>query len=233
MSIDREGSRPRQLRVRAITPLHLTAEEMVRRQERYDRLGGDQVSVTLVNLDGRAPLRLETPEDVATSDGYVREEIARTDPERFDVIMPDCVLDPGVGEIDHTPVPLVGILRLAAGHIASLGGVFAAVARNSAIGNELQRRIAAYGLTDQLVSMELLDVDFCFVSDEAGWAQAMRPIERSLTTRGISTVLNGCSAVEIPDPRPGGSVVVDPTRLAVRLLALAAGSGLVGSRASS
>ncbi|MGH8995411.1 MAG: hypothetical protein ACRDYB_05160, partial [Acidimicrobiales bacterium] len=61
MPSSHEENGPRQLRVRAITPLHLTAEEMARRQARYDRLGGDQVSVDLVNLDERAPLRLESP----------------------------------------------------------------------------------------------------------------------------------------------------------------------------
>ena len=218
------------LRVKAITPIHLPDEEVARRQSRYNRLGGARVRINLVNLGKGAPLRLDSAEDIARSDGYVREEIGRTDPERFDAILPDCVLDPGVGEVDDSPVPLVGILRLAAGHLASLGESFAAVTRNGAIGDELRRRIVAYGLTAHLTSVELLDVDFCLISDHSGWAKAMKPLGSSLSAKGVTKLLNGCSAVEIPDKRLGGVVVVDPTELAIRLLAVAYDTGLIGAR---
>jgi Asp/Glu/hydantoin racemase len=125
-------------------------------------------------------------------------------------------------------VPLVGILRLAAGHLASLGESFAAVTRNRAIGDELRRRIDDYGLSHYLSSVELLDVDFCLVSDHTGWAGAMEPLVSSLSARGVTRLLNGCSAVEISDRHQGGVEVIDPTELAIQLLGVAFNTGLIG-----
>jgi len=214
------------LRVKAIAPLYLAPEEVVRRQLRYGRLGAGHAQVTLFNLDEDAPCQLNTPEDIAESEKAVWEEIARTDARQFDVILPDCVLDPGVGEVGESPVPLVGILRLAAGHLASLGESFAAVTRNQAIGDELRRKIVGYGLGAYLTSVELLDVDFCFVSDHSGWAAAMEPVCETIARNGVTRLLNGCSAVEIPDRNLGGVVVVDPTELAIQLLGTAQNAGL-------
>jgi len=216
------------LRVKAIAPLHLAPEEVVRRQSRYDRLGANRVEVSLFNLDSLAPLQLNTPDDIAASERFVREEIARTNASEFDAILPDCVLDPAVGEVGEFPVPLVGILRLAAGHLASMGESFAAVTRNGAIGDELRRKIIGYGMGDYLTSVELLDVDFCFVSDQSGWADALQPVCESLAGKKVTKLLNGCSAVEIPDRRLGGVVVIDPTELAITLLGVAHNADLLG-----
>jgi len=215
------------LRVKAIAPLRLAPEEMVRRQARYDRLGANHVQVTLFNLEGRAPCQLNTPDEIVESESFVRDEIARTDAREFDVILPDCVLDPAVGEAGESPVPLAGILRLAAGHLASLGEPFSAVTRNAAIGNELRRKIGGYGLGEFLTSVELLDVDFCFVSDHSGWAAAMEPVCASLAGHGVTRLLNGCSAVDVSDRHVNGVVVIDPTELAIQLLGTAYDAELI------
>lgn len=223
------------MRVKAVAPLRLPAEEMVRRQRRYTRLGGDRLSLSLVNLPEAAPRRLDSAGDIALSERLVRTEIGRTDPDRFDLVLPDCVLDPGVAGVAATaegtgepdpPVPVAGILRLAAGHLAALGQPFAAVARNRPIADELAARLTAYGLADRLVSIHVLDADFCLVSDDAGWSAALAPLAATLAASGVRTLLNGCSAVELPDNRINGVLVVDPTWLALRLLAVADETGL-------
>ena len=238
------------LRIKAIAPLALTGAEVVRRQDRYARLGGDRIQVELVNLTGAgAPTRLDSAADITLSDHLVRAESARTDPQRFDLVLPDCVLDPGVDETlatpaqagadtgtpvrtgadTATPVPVVGILRLAAAHLAALGRPFAAVTRNAAIATELRRRLAGYGLAGCLTSAHVLDIDFCFVSDDSGWSAALTPLASDLAASGVSTLLNGCSAVDLPDNRLSGVLVVDPTDLALRVLAAADGAGLYRS----
>jgi Asp/Glu/hydantoin racemase len=218
------------LRVKAIAPLHLTDEEVQRRQLRYEHLSGKALVVKLFNLDQRAPEQLNTAEDIAASELLVREEILRTTTEEFDVILPDCVLDPAVGEMSESPVPLVGILRLAAGYISSIGETFAAVTRNKAIGNELSRKIESYGLAGWLTSVALLDVDFCLISDNSGWSVAMEPVTSRLAANGVSKLINGCSAVDIADRNVGSVLVIDPTQLALKLLGVAWSVGALGNQ---
>jgi len=102
------------VRIRAITPIRVGATELARRQRRYRRLSPAAIEVTLVDLeDGPdVPRALETEDDVRRSERLVVAEARRTSAEEFDVVLPDCVLDPGVGVGADTPVPLVGILSL-------------------------------------------------------------------------------------------------------------------------
>jgi Asp/Glu/hydantoin racemase len=122
------------------------------------------------------------------------------------------------------------MLHLVAGHLASLGRRFAAVTRNQVIANDLARKVAAYGLSDALTGVHVLDIDFCFVSDHEGWSKAMRPLQATLEAEGTGTLFNGCSAVDLDSDRLGAVSVVDPTALALQLLTVAGGAGLVGRK---
>jgi Asp/Glu/hydantoin racemase len=216
------------LRVKSIAPLRLQPDELARRQVRYQRLGGNQLDITLVNLAGDdAPARMDTAEEIAASERLVADEIVRTDPGQFDVILPDCVLDPGIADVAEPPVPVVGILHLVAGHLASLGRRFAAVTRNQVIGDDLASKVAAYGLGDVLTGVHVLDIDFCFVSDHEGWSKAMLPLQATLEAEGTATLFNGCSAVDLDSNRIGAVSLVDPTALALRLLTVADSAGLI------
>src|SRR5690606_23971595 len=100
------------MRVKAITPMHVGAEEIERRQRRYDRLAPAGMTITLFDLpasDG-TPVALETADDIRASESLVIEAALATDPAQFDAILPDCVLDPGVPELDRrSPLPVLGI----------------------------------------------------------------------------------------------------------------------------
>lgn len=217
------------LRVKAIAPLRLAPAELARRQHRYHQLGRDSVHIDLVNLDAGAPERLETAEDIARSEEAVREQARSTDPSGYDCILPDCVLDPAVGGPLQTGIPVYGILRLACGHLASLGLTFAAVTRNHAIGEELRKRVDGYGLAHSLKSVRVIDADFCLISDDTGWAQALDPVTASLAQDGTRMLVNGCSAVDLPDDRINGVTVVNPTKLAIPILAIAHERHLTGT----
>jgi Asp/Glu/hydantoin racemase len=215
------------LRVKAIAPLRLGDAEVVRRQERYTRLGGPDLAITLVNLAGAdAPERFDSAAEIAASDRLTAAEIERTDPADFDVAMPDCVLDPAIVDQTDFPVPVAGILRLVAGHLASLGRPFAVVTRNQVIGDELAARLDRYALGGWLDGRYVLDVDFCLISDHQAWSAAMKPLEARLTAAGARTLFNGCSAVDLDTDRLGDVTVVDPTSLALRLLAVAGEAGV-------
>lgn len=208
------------MRIRAITPIVVTEDELGRRQSRYHRLSPPGVLVDLWNLP-EGPRRLETDDDVRASDRLVAEVAVATDPTRYDLVLPDCVLDPGVDAGAGAAVPVAGILRLTAGALAGLGWRFSAVTRNRAIGDELVRRLERYGLGEAFAGLDVLDLDFEAVADDRRWHQTLRPVREAVAARGVGAIVNGCSAVEVPGGGRGAAVV-DPTRMALDLIGVAA-----------
>jgi len=207
------------IRVKAIAPLQLDPEEVRRRQARYEAMATDRASITLVNLDGpNAPQRLDSEEDIRRSEALVYAEMLRTSADDFDVLLPDCVLDPAVGDAFVTPVPTRGILQLASTALHQQGARYLGVTRNDAICNEFSQKIRDYGYAEDLQAIATLDVDFCFIADNRSWAKAMWPAIEQAQAGGLHYVLNGCSAVAIDDPVVGDVRVIDPTALALESL---------------
>jgi len=214
------------MRIRAITPIRVSEEELERRQRRYERLSPPGLTVDVVNLAAAdAPTTLETERDIAVSDRLVAEEGRRTDPARFDAILPDCVLDPGIDALEREgEVPVFGILRLSAGFLAACGRRFAAVTRNRPIGDELVRRLREYRLDPWFEQLVVLDLGFEAVTDDRHWVAALDGVQARLARTPAQALLNGCSAVDVPGRH--AVPTLDPTRLALALIAVAAGSGL-------
>jgi Asp/Glu/hydantoin racemase len=211
------------MRLLAITPIRVSEEELIRRQARYDRLSPPGVSVRLEHLR-EGPHALNDAEDIAASEAALLDQFAAADPSGFDGFLPDCVLDPGQGA--SLPRPLFGIGRLTAYHLAGLGATYGAVARNEAIAAELDRRIATYAL-DLHQPTAVLDLSVEDIADDAVWADAVTGRVRDLD---CDFVINACSAVDVHDQerRP---VLVDPTALALRLLAQVPVAEVAGERA--
>ena len=217
------------MRIKAITPIRVTDDELARRQERYRRLSPQGVEVTLVNLPERldVPRALETEDDLVASDRVVAEVAASTDPAEFDAILPDCVLDPGLPTILRDgPLPVFGILKLTASLLHSLDRPFVAVARNEVIAGELERCVARYGLSERFDGVKLLNLSFDDIADDAKWNSALSSVRDGLAAGPVHTILNGCSAVEVLDDDHPVSVF-DPTRLALRLIGVAVEHGVV------
>jgi Asp/Glu/hydantoin racemase len=214
------------MRIRAITPIVVSDDELVRRQVRYAELAPAPLEVELVNIPG-GPDRLESVEQIRESEQWVFDEAMRTDPERFDAILPDCVLDPALERLmSEAPVPVFGIMKLTAGYLAALGQRFAAVARTPAIADELASRIEAFGLRDHLEVIKVLHLTLEDIARTDTWNTALTGALHELAGQHVGTVINGCSAVEV---RPSqGPAVIDPTALALELLAVSARRGLVG-----
>jgi allantoin racemase len=204
------------LRIRAITPIHVGTDELARRQARYDLFSPDGLTVTLEDLpdDASVPRQLASVEDIDASNRTVARMAMDTDPEEFDLVMPDCVLDTGLTQLRAvtTPVPVVGLSEIAAGYIRGLGLRLAAVTRNT-----------------QLAGVEDLGLSFEDIADDVRWSGALEEARiRIQANGGADAILNGCSAVDVTVGE--GIPVFDPTRLALRLLALAADESLVGAR---
>jgi Asp/Glu/hydantoin racemase len=217
------------MRIRAITPIHIGPEELARHQARYDRLAPAPLRVELVDLDPGAPRALETAADVAASDALVAAAARTADPGSVDVVLPDCVLDPGADAADDGPIAVAGLLRLTAGFLHARGRPFAHVTRNAAIRDELERRLAGYGYAGLCRGHAVLDLGFEAIAGEGEWEAALHDALPALGARGAEVVINGCSAVALgarTDPP-----AIDPTALALELLAFEATSTHAGARA--
>ena len=119
--------------IHAVTPIHVPAEELVRRQARYDALSPAGLRVRLVDVSDRAPRALDTEQQVRDSEGLVTEAL-RQAPDDADALMPDCVLDPGVATLSgRVGRPVFGLLRTTLGWSRIAGRTAGAVTRNRAI----------------------------------------------------------------------------------------------------
>lgn len=207
------------MRIHAVTPIHVSGDELARRQARYDALSPAGLTVTLHDVGRHAPRALDTPQDVRDSEGAVITAL-RDAPDDVDALLPDCVLDPGVGLADWDGPPVLGLLRLSVGWSASLGRRVGAVARNEAIATELAERVSHHGYAGWFTGVQVLDLDVHAITDHDRWTAALTGALQRMGLAGATTVVNGCSAVDVPAALGTGTArAVDPTALALRLLA--------------
>jgi allantoin racemase len=207
------------MHVWAVTPIHVDAEELARRQARYDTLSPSGLRVELVDIGAGAPRQLATEQDVRDSEGLVAEALSNA-PDRADALMPDCFLDPGVTELSaKLDRPVFGLLRTSTTWSVLSGRRFGAVTRNAAIAAEAERLVELYGYTSSFTGVDVLDLDVDAIHESDRWADALRSAVERTDRAGADDLLNGCSAVDLPSDAAGWRVrVVDPTALTLRLV---------------
>lgn len=203
------------MRVIAITPIHVTDEELARRQERYSRLAPEGVTVELRNLTKQSPVALDEQTDVLSSDAALMDDMCHVKEDTFDVILPDCVLDPGFRPGKNGAV--VGMLESVVAHLVKQGHKVGAVTRNETIGTELVRRVGEYGFADDFAGLEVLNLTFDAINDEELWHAALKIGVDKLVAKGATVVINGCSAVNV-DQSQLSIEVVDPAEMALKLI---------------
>ena len=208
------------MRIHAVTPIHVDADELARRQTRYDALCPAGLHIELHDIGPDAPRALDTADEVRESERLVVEALTAA-PAGYDALLPDCVLDPGVDQLQGR-LPVVGILRLSLGWQVLTGRRTGAVTRNKAIADELAEKVAAYGWSGSFTGVRVLDLDVHAIADTQRWNDAVGAALESLGQDGAAAVLNGCSAVDVPAGSSSGVQVVDPTALALRVLAAGA-----------
>lgn len=211
------------MRIFATTPIHVGADELARRQQRYDAISPAGMTVVLHDLPEDAPTQLNSAEDVARSEEFVHRALTAA-PVAYDALMADCVLDPAVGRLqEEIDRPVVGIFRLNLAHAAALAAPMGAVVRNEAIAAEMRHVAASYGWQRWLGDVEILDLSFDAISEGSAWQQRVDEAAEVLSVRGARSLFNGCSAVDVDPGHLSAIPVVDPV---VRALALvAAGVG--------
>jgi Asp/Glu/hydantoin racemase len=202
-----------------VTPIHVAPEELARRQARYDALSPAGVLVELVDIGADAPRQLSTEQEVRDSEGLVAEAM-RNAPDRADALMPDCFLDPGVAELSAAlERPVFGLLRTSASWSVLAGRRFGAVTRNEAIAAEARRVVGLYGYGPSFTGVDVLDLDVDAIHEGHRWGDALRGAVERTNRAGADDLLNGCSAVDLPEDAGAWPVrVVDPTALTLRLI---------------
>jgi allantoin racemase len=211
------------MRIFATTPLQVGAEELARRQQRYDQISPAGVEVELHDLPVGAPTQLNSAEDIASSEEYVHRALAAA-PSGFDALLADCVLDPAVSRLqEETDRPVIGILKLNLARSAALAAPMGAVVRNEAIAAELRRVAGVYGWDRWLGEVEILDLPFDAISEGPQWQQRLDEAAAVLGGKGARSVFNGCSAIDVDPDHPSAVPVVDPVIRALELFAAGVG----------
>lgn len=213
------------MRLFAVTPIHVTDDELNRRRERYSRLCPPGVSLDLVDIGADAPTAMDTAEQIEAAEALMQKAL-RNAPEGYDGLLPDCVLDPGVSALgDESVLPVYGILRLSIAYSLATGRRVGAVTRNQAIADALLAQVAAYGWAETFVGVRVLNLSFDAIADDSKWNAALGSAVADLSNAGAQWVINGCSAVEVGHEESGARVI-DPVAMALSLI----GAGQVSAR---
>jgi Asp/Glu/hydantoin racemase len=204
------------MKVVSITPIHVTDEELKRRQARYERLAPAGITVELRNLSEQSLNALEKDSDVRASDFALLADASEINLEIGEVLLPDCILDPGFRQ--NASATTIGMLESVMDHLVAAGGKVGAVTRNESIGNELVRRVGEYGFANHFVDLEVLNLSFDAINDEEHWHRALKIAVDRLAAKGATVVINGCSAVNV-DQSQLSIPVVDPAELVLKIIA--------------
>ncbi len=215
------------MRLVAITPAHVGTDEIARRQLRFDGFSRGRFEVVVVDqpADPGVPRIFDTTTQIAQSRPCVVKLAASYPFEPDDVLLPDCILDTSLEQISSGPTPTYGILRLSVHHFLGLGLRYGAVARNAAVSETLDARIRGYDQSPAYRGTANLDLPFEAIADTERWNAALSEHVARLAQAGAQVVINGCSAVDVTAPELP-IAVVDPTRLAIDLIAASRDAGL-------
>ena len=212
------------MRLFAVTPIHVDAAELARRQQRYTRLCPPGVQLDLVDIGADAPRAMDTAEQIDVAEQLMQRALAGA-PADYDALLPDCVLDPAVSALgDATAVPVFGILRMSLGYAIATGRRSGAVTRNAAIGEALHEQVERYGWGEHFAGVKVLNLDFAAVADDARWNAALDDAVAELEAEGARWIVNGCSAVDLAPRGRGAARLVDPVATALALIGAGEGA---------
>jgi allantoin racemase len=207
------------MRVYAVTSIHVSADELTRRQRFYDRVSPPGLAVELHDVGAEAPLALETPDDIRESERLVTAALRAADGAGYDALLPDCLLDPGVVELrGKLATPLHGLFWLTLEHLTTSGQLAGVVTTNRVIADEVTARARNYGRDATLVSTSVLDRP-AGPASRTQWLTALGKAVNELANAGAQVVVNGCWEAELDNARSGRVPVIDPVTTALQRLA--------------
>ncbi len=187
-------------RVRIISPLKATENDIIRRQQRYQEHADSDTTVTVLNLD-TGPAALNTPGDVLLSAASIFQRAVATRAEDFDAILIDCVFDPSVAELQEaTSIPTFGPTRTTLALLALAAPSFSIVARTDRQCEMLADVVAANGYTQKLRSLRALGITYEQAKQEHVFAEAMIAQVRNVVAEdGAQAVMFGSTTMALTD----------------------------------
>lgn len=188
------------LRLKIVSPLKATEDDLARRQRRYSRHAGTDTRLQVENLEG-GPAALNSSGDVLASAAAIYRQALDTSSKAWDAILIDCVFDPAVDEIrEATGIPTFGPTRTTLPLIPLVAGNFSIIARSRRQCELLAEVVAAQGYIDYLHSLHALDISYEEAKQPATFERVMvSRLRAAVEEEGAGAVMFGSTTMAISD----------------------------------
>lgn len=187
-------------RVKIISPLEATEDDLARRQQRYGEQAGVETRALVENLRG-GPAALNTSGDVLASAAAIYEQGRSTNADEYDAILIDCVFDPAVEELrEATNLPTFGPTRVTLPLIPLVAANFSIIARSNRQCELLAETVSRYGYGHHLCSLRALDISY----EEAKQPQIFNRVmldrlEEAVTGDGAEAIMFGSTTMALTE----------------------------------
>lgn len=188
------------LRIKIISPLKATQEDLARRQRRYASHATPTTAVTVFNLEG-GPAALNSGGDVLLSAAAIFQEGKMTSGDEFDAILIDCVFDPSVDElVEATQLPTFGPTRTTLPFISMVASSFSIIARTRRQCELLAELVEAEGYGDQLQSLRALDISYDEAKQETIFHRVMLDrLQEAVVQDGARAIMFGSTTMALSE----------------------------------
>jgi allantoin racemase len=187
-----------QFKVKIISPLEATEDDLLRRQYRYGEQASSDTHLVVENLPG-GPTALNTAGDVLTSAAAIFQQGKSTTQDDFDAILIDCVFDPAVDELrEATGLPTFGPTRVTLPLVSLVSPNFSIIARSARQCELLSETVIAYGFGQQICSLRALDISYVEAKQAEIFNQVMSErLEQAVVSDGAQAIMFGSTTMAI------------------------------------
>lgn len=184
------------LRLRILSPLEATEEDLARRRRRYGRHAGADTRVQVENLEG-GPAALNSSGDVLASAAAIYRQAVGASDDAWDAILIDCVFDPAVNEIQEaTGIPTFGPTGTTLPLLSLVADNFSIIARTRRQCELLAELVAGQGYVDFLRSLHALEISYEEAKQPAIFEQVMADrLRTAVKEEGAGAVMFGSTTM--------------------------------------
>lgn len=209
-------------RVKIISPLQASQDDLARRQRRYSQQASSDTQVIVENLPG-GPAALNTSGDVLASAAAIFQQGRDTSSDDTDAILIDCVFDPAVEELrEATSLPTFGPTRLTLPLINLVSPNFSIIARTERQCQLLAETVTGYGFGNDLCSLRALGISYEEAKQPKIFSRVMlERLEEAVVRDGAGAIMFGSTTMALTDDmraRAQGAPLFMPGMVALRLI---------------